>query len=198
MTEKNKTTLAAALVAAQAEMDNATMNSINPHFRSRYADLAAVRAATLPALNKHGLSLLQYFIPDTNGGVVLRTRLLHETGEFIDSAYPIALDKPQAMGSAITYGRRYCWAAMCGIAAEEDDDANEAQKTSALKTTTTKPKAESRDDYSDLTNGIRACETQKELQAWGVTNRTAIELLPDSWQKNLRDEYARHYESLVE
>jgi hypothetical protein len=119
--------LMAALAKAQAEMDNAPMNSENPHFRSKYADLASIRNATIPALSKHGLSLHQVTRID-GSGMVLVTRLGHASGQFIDSVYPLPnSNKPHEMGSAITYARRYSWAAICGIAAEEDDDGNAGQ-----------------------------------------------------------------------
>ena len=124
-------TLAAALAKAQGEMQNATLNKTNPHFRSRYADLAAIRDAVTPALSKHGLSIMQFTRVADGGGLILVTRIAHSSGEAIEGDYPLPLipDKPQAMGSAMTYARRYCLAAMCGIAAEEDDDGNEAQAT---------------------------------------------------------------------
>lgn len=120
--------LAKALAAAQGEMKNATLNKINPHFKSKYADLAAVRDATIPALSKHGLAITQRTL-FRDGNFLLVTRLEHSGGQFIESDYPLPLDvgKPQIMGSATTYARRYSWAALCGIAAEEDDDAEAAQ-----------------------------------------------------------------------
>lgn len=120
--------LADALAKAQAEMKNAPLNKVNPHFKSKYADLAAIRDACMPALCKHGLSVTQV-TGMVEGQFVLRTRLMHSSGEWVESVYPLPLDigKPQAMGSAITYARRYCLAALAGLSAEEDDDANAAQ-----------------------------------------------------------------------
>jgi hypothetical protein len=125
--------LAAALALAQGEMKNATLNKSNPHFKSRYADLAAVRDASVPALAKHGLALTQTTEFDDAGRFILVTRLAHKSGQWERSVYPLPLcvDKPQAMGSALTYARRYAWAAMVGISADEDDDANEAQDEGA-------------------------------------------------------------------
>jgi hypothetical protein len=119
--------LAAALAAAQGEMENAALNQQNPHFKSRYADLAAIRNATIPVLAKHGLSLLQ--TTDFNPtDFLLTTRLMHSSGQWVESIYPIPVsDRPHIMGSALTYARRYSWAALTGIAAEEDEDGNAAQ-----------------------------------------------------------------------
>jgi hypothetical protein len=108
-------------------MKNAPLNKVNPHFKSRYADLAAIRDATIPALSKHGLAIAQY-MRHTDGVLVLVTRLMHESGEALEGEYPLpaAADKPQVMGSALTYGKRYSWASMVGISADDDDDGNAA------------------------------------------------------------------------
>lgn len=120
--------LAGSLAKAQAKIKNAAFNKVNPHFKSKYADLAAIRDAVLPALTENGISLAQGTVV---GGafLVVTTRLMHSSGQWIESEYPITNDtnKPQAMGSALTYARRYSLAAICGIASEEDDDANAAQ-----------------------------------------------------------------------
>lgn len=120
--------LAAALATAQSEMKNAPLNKVNPHFKSKYADLAGIRDATAPVLAKNGLTITQ-FTTVTEAGLVLTTRLLHNSGQWMEGEYPLPMDlaKPQQMGSALTYARRYSWSAVCGIAAEEDDDGNAAQ-----------------------------------------------------------------------
>lgn len=120
--------LAKALAKAQADLKNATLNRVNPHFKSKYADLAGIRDATAPILARNGLTISQ-FTAMQEGTLVLCTRLLHESGQWMEGEYPLpmSLDKPQVMGSALTYARRYCWSAACGIAAEEDDDGNAAQ-----------------------------------------------------------------------
>jgi hypothetical protein len=111
------TDLAKALAKAQGEMENAELNQTNPHFRSKFADLASVRKATLPALTKNGLTITQ-FTTYAAGEFVLITRLMHESGEYIDGEWPLPQGKPQEMGSALTYAKRYCWASICGIASE--------------------------------------------------------------------------------
>lgn len=116
-----------ALAKAQAEMKNAPLNCVNPHFKSKYADLASIRDAVIPTLAKHGLSVTQTTHYE-DGNLVLHTTLWGPDGHSIESAYPLPVDKPQVMGSAITYARRYTLAALVGIAAEEDDDANAAQQ----------------------------------------------------------------------
>jgi len=112
--------LAAALAAAQGMMENAVMNRTNPHFKSRYADLAAIINAARKPLSTNGLAFVQ-----TIGEGVLHTRLLHTSGQWIASEHPLPMSgKPQEIGSALTYARRYSLSALIGIAADEDDDAN--------------------------------------------------------------------------
>lgn len=122
--------LTKALVKAQSELKNASLNKTNPHFKSRYADLAEIRDTVMPVLSKHGIALVQY-TQIGSAGFYLVTRLMHESGEMIESRFPLPdnTEKPQQMGSAITYARRYMMAAICGITAEEDDDGNAAQNT---------------------------------------------------------------------
>lgn len=129
--------LAAALAKAQGAMGNAPFNKTNPHFKSKYADLASVRDTVTPHLAANGLALVQTTMP-SNGSMLVVTSLIHASGQWISSEYPVIHDvnKPQAMGSALTYARRYSISCICGIASEEDDDANEATdhaKTLAVK-----------------------------------------------------------------
>lgn len=104
------------------------MNKTNPHFRSRYADLAAVRDAIVPIFNKHGISIIQAPHVDNFSGFNLQTHLIHESGEEMIWSFPLPSDvtKMQAVGSAISYARRYTLSAIACIASEEDDDGNAA------------------------------------------------------------------------
>lgn len=113
--------LADALSKAQDEMEGASKDSTNPHFKSKYADLAAVREACRP-LSKHGIAHLQPTSAD-GSRVTVTTMLMHSSGEWIAQELTLTAGQanPQAVGSAITYGRRYGLSAMVGIAPEDDD-----------------------------------------------------------------------------
>lgn len=131
--EKSMGPLYAALAKAQAQMQSAKKDSVNPHFRAKYADLAAVWEACRKALTDNGLAVVQMSAPAAEGVRVI-TVLGHSSGlELRDDppVYPLAQRTPQAIGSAITYARRYGLAAMVGVAPDEDDDGNEASKTTA-------------------------------------------------------------------
>lgn len=107
------------------------MNKVNPHFRSKYADLSAVRDAIVPVFNRHGISIIQAPTTDGFSGFSLETRLIHASGEELVFNFPLPSDvsKMQAVGSAISYARRYTLSAIAGIASEEDDDGNAATNT---------------------------------------------------------------------
>ncbi len=122
--------LAGALAKAQGEMQPAEFDATNPHFRSRYASLAAITAAVRPALARNGLAVLQGACAAA-GAVTVTTRIVHASGQWIEDALALPVGEratPQAVGSAITYGRRYSLAALAGVVAEEDDDANVAEE----------------------------------------------------------------------
>lgn len=119
--------LAEALSKAQGAMEPAAKDSVNPHFRSRYADFASVTDALRKPLAENGLSYVQGVGIDGDL-VTLTTRLLHASGEWVESTCGVRPQQagPQAVGSAISYLRRYALSALVGLASEEDDDANAA------------------------------------------------------------------------
>jgi hypothetical protein len=117
--------LSKALVQAIAVMENAPNN---PAFKSNYANLESVLAVTKPTLEKHGLAITQFPV-FANGVPGVETIVIHESGEWISATgySPTIKQDPQAVGSAITYLRRYSLAAVCGLT-QEDDDGNAASK----------------------------------------------------------------------
>jgi hypothetical protein len=121
--------LFAALVKAQSEISAAVKDSTNPHFKSKYADLASVVSAIKPALSKHGLGFVQVF-REASGGVIIETIIIHESGEQFPCGplfVPASKQDAQGYGSAITYTRRYSLQTAVGLPSE-DDDGNGASK----------------------------------------------------------------------
>lgn len=132
--------LTAALAAVQAELPvvgkdhQATVRSDKGSYTYKYANLAAVTAAILPLLSKQGLAWTT--LPEvTDGKFVLRYELRHISGDVLSGSYPLpTTTRPQEMGSAITYARRYALCAVTGVAPEEDDDnASAAERSAALR-----------------------------------------------------------------
>src|SRR6202795_3981153 len=118
--------LATALSKAQGEITGALKDSANPFFKSKYADLASCWDACRSALSKNGLAVIQS--PETEGtGTFLVTTLMHSSGQWMRSSLIVQPkdETPQAMGSAITYARRYALCAAVGVA-QVDDDGNAA------------------------------------------------------------------------
>lgn len=114
--------IAAALPKAQAAITAAMKDATNPHFRSKYADLASVIEAVKPGLNAHGISFLQP-VTFAEQGVCVETILLHTSGEWVSETLviPVSKQDAQGVGSAISYGRRYGLQSLCGVPAEDDD-----------------------------------------------------------------------------
>lgn len=120
--------IAKALVAFSADVKPIEKDGTNPHFRSDYATLDNIIDVTKPLLQKHGLTVMQF--PGGDGEkITVRTMILHNSGEWIESE-PLTLKAvktdPQGAGSAITYGRRYSYAAALSLSLGEDDDGNAA------------------------------------------------------------------------
>lgn len=123
---ENLNELAIALAKAQGSFTTAVKDKVNPHFKSRYADLAAVWNACRDALSRNGLSVVQ--IPTVDGDKVsVETMLLHSSGQFISGVLSLRSEKPtpQGVGSAISYARRYGVAALVGVTTGDDDDDGE-------------------------------------------------------------------------
>ncbi len=122
--------LASALSKMQSELCSASKDAANPFFKSKYADLPACWDACKIPMTKNGLSLCQCIDEKEDGKATLTTVLMHSSGQWMKSVTPLPYEKNgknecQALGSAITYMRRYAMSAMLGIV-QDDDDANSA------------------------------------------------------------------------
>lgn len=144
--------LSSSLNAFQSELVTVGRTVTNPFFKSKYADLASIMLESQPILTKHGLSISQF--PDTtlDNQPALTTILMHTSGQFIRATVPLPVSKitqttkkektpktsekevtenrydPQEFGRAITYMRRYGYAAVLQIVIDEDDDGNKSSK----------------------------------------------------------------------
>jgi len=139
--------LSKALVAAQAEVANPSLDAVNPHFATarkgagRYASLAEVRNTIVPVFAKHGLAIVQ--LPGSNErGPSLVTLLIHASGEFLESdplILPATKQDAQGYGSALTYARRYALLALANVVGEDDDDGEVASQPVAAPVHAAKP-----------------------------------------------------------
>lgn len=153
-------TLAEALAAAQLEITDPAKDAVNPHFRSRYADLATVLKTVRPVLAKHGIALTQTTQVDEQSRLLLVTRL-HWRDEELVGYYPIQPVKadPQGYGSALTYARRYTIQAIVGVAADDDDDGNAASAAPS------KPRVSEADELAAFIGQVKACNDLEELRS---------------------------------
>lgn len=127
--------LAGALAAVQAELpriqkdQTAQVRSDKGNYSYTYADLASVSAQVLPLLGRNGLAFTAWPSINDAGRFVLRYELLHQSGERLAGEYPLPQDakSPQALGSAITYARRYALCSVTGVSPDDDDDAAAAE-----------------------------------------------------------------------
>ena len=141
--------LAAALALAKSSMKAAVFNKTNPHFKNKYADLAAVLDAIRLPLAANKISVTQT-TEVRDGGFVLVTTLRHASGQWVASEYPLPQTaRPQELGSALTYARRYSLSAIACIAADEDDDAEGARQSNQIATARENPHVTRPEDLSD-------------------------------------------------
>ena len=132
--------LSEALARSQAKFGAALKGSVNPAFRSKYADLSSVIDATLEHLNAEGITCMQHPALTYAGEaesreamITVTTRLQHKSGQFMESDLSIpAVQRDrfdaQSCGSAITYACRYALQSIC-LVPREDDDGNAATGT---------------------------------------------------------------------
>lgn len=164
-----------ALAAFQAELPKVGKNSTNPHFRSKYASLEDITEVVLPALARHGLAWVTLPVVDVDRGFVLRYKLMHESGEYESGEWPLpdAKSTAQALGSALTYARRYTLGAVTGIAPDEDDDGNAAQSAK-------RPQVEPKMPPEVAVTTLRSATSVEKLQSiWNEVGKAGVSGHPD-------------------
>lgn len=198
---------AKAFIAAQKATEAVKKASTNPAFRSKYADLAGVVEAVVPALNAAGIGVIQ--MPSFDGELVhVNTTLIHESGASMASTLSMRPTKPdpQGVGSAITYARRYALLAMTG-AAPEDDDGNAASGPSKvpqrvlgdetmLVARLSAAEAKRRGEADKIKAEINACDLAGLLD-WETNFGGKTAHLPLSWADPIRDMIALRREELM-
>ena len=180
-TSDNLNELAPALAKAQGQMESAKKDSTNPHFRSKYADLAAVVEAIKKPLADNGLSYLQGFGWDEHGALIVRTRLLHASGQWVESELRVrpVKDDPQGVGSAVSYGRRYALQSLVGLTADDDDgnassnNPNQPRKVEATNGFAAKDRKEPAAPVDDKTAALKSLG-----QTFTQINTTNPKVLP--------------------
>lgn len=135
--------LATGLAKAQLEMPVAKTNSVNPFYKSNYADLASIVRASRPALAKNGLCVIQSILETEEHPPQLNTMLLHVSGQWVESRVSVNPEKKDvhSFAAKLTYLKRYSYASICGVVADgEDDDGNSAMPEKEKEKAKTKTK----------------------------------------------------------
>jgi hypothetical protein len=173
--------LAKALVAAQKATEAVKKASTNSHFNNKYADLAVVVEAVVPALNAAGVAVIQS--PSSDGQLVgVTTVLLHEGGSMVTGTLHLRPTKqdPQGVGSAITYARRYALLAMTGAAPEDDDGnaasgpGNDRARPEPKRTEVKEPTLSDRAEHLAAT--LKDCRADQVERAWKLAEKLRAEL----------------------
>lgn len=205
-TSESISKISSALIKAQQEIKVAIYDATNPHFRSKYASLGSVVEACKEALNKNKIVFIQGSHSDKElpKMICVTTRLLHESGEYIEDtiAVPYVQDTPQALGSSLTYARRYGLSALLGIVSDEDDDGNsgsvEAPKPldppkpkkptkvdlqKALSNLAIKAGCKTAEDFSTLISGIIKRDVKKSTELTEEELKNSISILEEEYGK---------------
>jgi hypothetical protein len=144
--------LAAALAKAQGQMRAANKDAKNPRLGNSYATFDSVVEAIRKPAADNGLAYSQILQSGADNVYVLETWLMHESGQFLQSELEVTplrivsnqgkqvINDMQALGSGLTYAKRYALAAMLGVSVDEDDDGNGSAPAQTGKMPHQKPK----------------------------------------------------------
>jgi len=174
-----------ALSQAQQDITPALKDSCNPFFKSKYADLSSISNACRLPLSKAGLAITQTMGTTETGAMLLITTLGHSSGQWIRSYLPITMEgktTPQALGSAITYMRRYALAAIVNIVTDDDDGEGAMVRTNPTKQFAIPPKPSiiSRDQAMALDEVLKGCSAsyQEQVTSYLSRSKTSLQSLP--------------------
>lgn len=151
-TSEKTTEITKALIAFHKEVGKISKDAKNPYFKSDYATLSNILEAIKEPLTSNGLTFVQF--PDGENG--LTTRLMHESGEWMEATYTMvpAKNDPQGLGSAITYQRRYSLGAVLGLNIDNDDDGNAASMPESASKRSSTPRYKEESTYAVLKGKI--------------------------------------------
>ncbi len=164
---ENINELAAALSKCQSEMRPAIKDSVNPYFKSKFADLNSIWDSCRDPLTKHGLSVTQT-MEECGDKFNLITTLMHSSGQWIKSYFPILVQKhdAQSYGSACSYARRYSLSSIVGCTTGElDDDGEKAGREELINPV----------QVNELTVAFSKCEQDFVVKIWKTLKKEGID-----------------------
>jgi hypothetical protein len=186
-TSENIDKLAPALLKAQQAIRFAAKDAQNSHLKNKYADLESVIDAIKAPLNDNGIVFMQSPSPSDDGKLHLTTRLMHESGQWMEdtAVAPLPKQDPQGFGSTLTYLRRYSLSAVTGLY-QSDDDGNagsgigEKPTSKPAQRVLAKPAPVNDSEFDDCIVALRECDALDQLQGIfaGAWKRTSKEQQP--------------------
>jgi hypothetical protein len=190
------------MAIGQGELQNPVNAAKNSHFGNSYTTLGDGLNVVRPVLSKAGISVTQ--ATRVEGDILMLDTRLSCKGQWIEAEYPVCRfpAKPQDLGSALTYARRYSLFSLVGIAGEDDDDGNEANKTPtpAPKREAKKAEEPAKPDYSEerdlFISALKMAKTKADLDKWGVDNAEGINRMQKADSDAVRAAFKAHSETL--
>ena len=175
--------IATALSKAQAKIQKASKDKVNPFYKSNYADLGNIVDVIKEPLAENNLAYVQINNDDKNNNVSVSTFIMHSSGQWINCgpvSFPVSKNDPQGYGSAITYARRYSLAAAFGVATEdEDDDGNHAAKSQKKVNKENNSNSYAKKGYTQVANKSEPSEEKATKQQIQTFKNLAIDLKID-------------------
>lgn len=190
--------LSLALSKAQSEMPEVKKNAQNPFLKNKYADLGAVIEASRGVLAKNELAVTQFPVSDGDK-IGVTTLLAHSSGEWLEDTILISatdakgLSFAQSAGVVISYLRRYAWASILGMYADEDTDGNHPKTSEPVRKPQESPKPESTKEHEEAVKAFVAAfnaipqERKGEAQTiTGAMSKASVEDIRKATAHNVK------------
>lgn len=188
--------LATALSKAQSQIVPAKKNGVNPFLKSKYADLCSVWEACQKPLTSNGLSIV-HAMDYQDKQLVLLSTLLHTSGQWMRSVVPLPSDitnnkkDVQALGSALTYYKRYNLSALTGVVTDDDDDGCAAMSSSNNRSSERISLPIDKEKSNELQKILEECEPKYQSNFWSylkqkVNGLQTIDQLPSDMYEQVK------------
>ncbi len=184
-TSENTIEITKALIEFHQEIGIIKKDAKNPFFKSEYATLSSILEAIKNPLYLNGLTFVQF--PSGQNG--LTTRLMHDSGEWMEESYtmPPTKNDPQGIGSAMTYQRRYALGAILGLNIDNDDDGNAASMPATAQKAPSKPLTKEEAIYVELKGKIAIEDDFGKLESYKASLMEKSDIVTPTQYKDLID-----------
>lgn len=172
--------VAKALSIAQGEIKPASKSTVNPFFKSTYSTLAQVWEVIRDPLCKNNLTVLQDVL-SSDHGISIVTRVCHASGQWVEFGpleIPLNKKDAQAVGSAVSYGKRYALSAAIGVVSETDDDDGE-RAMNRQQEKKQEPKLTNKTQWTELNHLIEKCDQEYQKNIWDYLTSQSIQSFAD-------------------